>query len=48
MVLGMSKGTVIFLPVDEINKVYTRVSVHRQAIDNVLEIPGADTFVSSA
>ena len=47
MVLGLSKGTVIFMTVDNLKRIHTRVSIHRQAIVHIAEVPGCDTFVSS-
>ena len=46
LVFGLSKGTVIFLPVelDKIDFIYARVSVHRQAVTSIHEFK--DKFIS--
>jgi WD40 repeat protein len=43
-VLGMSKGTVLFVPTDELNSVYTRVSLHREAVLHIKEL--GEHFIS--
>ena len=46
LVLGLSKGTVIFLAVDQIDTIYARFFFHRQAITSIVEIPEHQKFVS--
>lgn len=46
IVLGLSKGTVIFLPIDQIDLIYARFSFHRQAVTHLHEIHGANKFIS--
>ena len=36
--LGMSKGTIIFVRVDNLEYIYSRFSIHRQGIEHVTEI----------
>ena len=35
LIFGMSKGTVIFVKVDKLDQVYSRFSIHRQAITQI-------------
>lgn len=44
--LGMSKGTVLFVASDELDKIYTRVSLHREAVVQVKQIVGTEHFIS--
>ena len=46
IVLGLSAGTVIFLQVDEIDLIYARVSVHREAVQRICEVDQKGVFVS--
>jgi len=46
IVLGLSAGTVIFLQVDQIDLIYARVSVHREAVRHICEIDQKGAFVS--
>ena len=46
MVLGLSQGGIIFLSVENPNRIYTRVSVHRDAVSHICEIKKNRSFVS--
>lgn len=46
LVFGLSKGTVIFLPIDSIDMIYARFSFHRQAVTTLHQIHGTSNFVS--
>eukprot|EP00347_Sterkiella_histriomuscorum_P010595 403375671 len=38
LVFGLSKGTVVFISVDNLELIYSRFSIHRQAIEQIYEI----------
>ena len=38
LVLGLSKGSVIFVQVDSLEKIYARFNVHKQQIDHIHEL----------
>lgn len=38
LVLGLSKGTFLFIDVDNLESIYSRFSVHRQAVNQIYEI----------
>lgn len=38
LVLGLSKGSVIFVHVDSLEKIYARFNVHKQQIDHIHEL----------
>lgn len=44
--LGGDKGTVIFVPVDETDIIYSRVYIHKEAVCHILEVKDSDVFVS--
>ena len=46
IVLGFSKGTFAFVPVDQTDKIYARFSIHRQAIVKIMELNVRGLFVS--
>ncbi len=46
VVLGLSKGTVVFLQVDDLELIYARFSFHRQAVTKVMEIQSTGKFLS--
>ena len=46
LVLGTSKGMILFLEVDIIETIYARFFFHRQAITHVTEIPKHQKFVT--
>ena len=46
LVLGLSKGTIIFLAVDKIERIYARLSFHSDAIQHIVEIPIYKKFIS--
>lgn len=39
LVLGLSKGAVVFLSVTQLDRIYARFFFHRSAIVKVVEIP---------
>ena len=46
IILGLSQGGIIFLSVENPDKIYTRVSVHRDAVCQICEIKKNRSFVS--
>jgi hypothetical protein len=46
LVLGLSKGTVIFLAVDQLDTIYARFFFHRQAISSIIDIPQHSKFIT--
>lgn len=46
IVLGLSKGTVIFLPIDQTDLIYARFSFHRQGITTLHQINGTENFIT--
>ena len=46
IVLGMSTGSVVFLQVDQMDLIYARISIHREAITQICEIAQKEIFVS--
>ena len=44
--LGMSKGTIIFVRVDNLEYIYSRFSIHRQSIDHLTEIRSQQRIVT--
>ena len=38
LVIGLSKGSVIFVQVDNIEKIYARFNVHKQQIEHIHEM----------
>jgi WD40 repeat protein len=46
VVMGLAKGTVIFLPIDQIDLIYARFSFHRQPITTIHQIHGTRNFLS--
>lgn len=46
LVLGLSKGSVIFLAVNEIDKIYARFFFHRAAIIRIVEMPKRQKFIT--
>ena len=43
---GLDKGSVIFVPIDEPDRVYTRMTVHHEAIRHIKEMPSLKTFIT--
>ena len=43
---GLDKGSVIFIPIDEPDRVYTRMTVHHEAIRHIKEMPSQQTFIT--
>ena len=46
IVYGLSKGGVVFCPVDQTDVIYTRISVHQDAVLHLCEVPKHEAFVS--
>ena len=46
MVLGFSKGTFAFVHVDNLESIYARFSIHRQAVKKVQQLTNKGIFVS--
>ena len=46
MVVGLSKGTIVFVRVDNINHIFARFSIHRQAVTQISEIKKDKVFMS--
>lgn len=46
LVLGLSKGSVVFVPVDDIENIYARFFFHRAAIKHIVEMPKHNKFVT--
>lgn len=46
LALGLSKGSVVFVTVDETDQIYTRITVHHEAIILLKEIPKIESFIS--
>lgn len=46
LVLGLSKGAVVFLSVNQLDKIYARFFFHRSAIVKVVEIPQREKFIT--
>lgn len=46
MVIGLSKGTVIFVKMDNLSHIYARFSIHREAILQLNEIKDQEVFLS--
>jgi hypothetical protein len=46
IVYGLSQGGIIFCPIQNPDKIYTRVSVHRDAVKHIAEIEREKSFVS--
>ena len=46
LILGLSKGTVVFVHVESLEQIYARFSVHRQGIDHLWEIKQSKCLVS--
>ena len=46
LVIGLSKGTVIFVKVNNLSHIYARFSIHREAITNITEIKEQGVFLS--
>lgn len=46
LALGLSKGTVIFLAIDQLDTIYARFSFHRQAIQTIHQIHGTQNFIT--
>ena len=44
--MGMNKGMVIFIRVDNLDYVYSRFSIHRQAITHIHELREQRKFIS--
>jgi len=38
LILGLSKGGIVFVRVDEMARIYARFSLHKQAVEHVYEI----------
>ena len=38
LILGLSKGSIIFVKVDELDVIFARFSVHRQKIEHIAEM----------
>jgi hypothetical protein len=47
LALGLSKGTVIFIDVQNLERVYARFSFHRQAINLIKELPKVKKFITT-
>ena len=46
LVLGLSKGVVLFIAVDKIDQIYSRFFFHKQAIIHLKELPKRKKFIS--
>jgi len=46
LVIGLSKGTVIFVRIDNLDYIYARFSLHRQAVTHITEVKQHKTFIS--
>ena len=46
LVVGLSKGTIIFVRVNNLDHIYARFSVHRQAISQIHEVKEQKIFLS--
>jgi hypothetical protein len=46
LVIGLNKGTIIFVKVDNLEAIYARFSIHRQAICHIHELKEAKVFIS--
>ncbi len=46
LVMGLSKGTLVFISVDNLEQVYARFSIHRQQIDQIYEVPKYGKIIS--
>jgi hypothetical protein len=46
LVIGLSKGTVIFVKVNNLSHIYARFSIHREAICQVNEVRDQGIFLS--
>lgn len=42
LAVGCSRGSIVFLPTDNIEYIYARVSYHREGIVNMQEVQGKD------
>lgn len=47
VVLGLSKGSVILLHTRQIQRVFVRLTLHREAVINVAYLPNVKLFVST-
>jgi WD40 repeat protein len=46
LVIGLSKGTIIFVKMDNLSHIYARFSIHREAILQINEIKDQEVFLS--
>jgi hypothetical protein len=46
LVIGLSKGTVIFVKVNNLSHIFARFSIHREAVMQINEIREIGTFLS--
>jgi hypothetical protein len=44
--MGMSKGCIILVHTRKLQQIYSRFTVHREAVEYVRYLPNAKTFVS--
>jgi len=46
MVIGLSKGTILFVKVNDLDHIFARFSIHRQAVTQIHEVKAHKLFIS--
>ena len=46
LIMGLSKGTIIFVKVDDLESIYARFSVHNQQVDHIYEMQSQKKILS--